>query len=94
MELCLGKEDLWRARRKLPLACVVARSGGGVGMEGAREEERDDGDWDAVSPGMRPCGGVAAFCSNCCSSCWSCYSSICCCKMQMGEALQRLLEIV
>jgi hypothetical protein len=32
-----------------------------VGVEGAREEERDDGGWDAVSPGMRLRGGLLHF---------------------------------
>jgi hypothetical protein len=67
------------------------RRRGSGGSQGGGERRRRLG---CGLPRNAPARGVAAFCSNCCSSCWSCYSSVCCCKMQMGEALQRLLEIV
>jgi hypothetical protein len=68
---------------------------------GRREEERDERREEACRRQLRCrlpedalAGGLAAFCSSCCSSYWSCYSSHRCCKMQMQIGLRQLLETV
>jgi hypothetical protein len=59
--------------------------------------------WDpqAVGMGKGPTfpenavrGGLPAFCSNCCGSCWSRYNAPSICKMQMQTLLQQVLETV
>jgi hypothetical protein len=64
---------------------------------GERRERRAGGETERLGcrrPGDARTGGVAAFCSSCCGSCWSRYSCRRCCKLQMQERLRRLLETV
>jgi hypothetical protein len=63
-----------------------------------REKERDETREEACGrllgcrlPEDALVGGLAAFCSSCCSSCWSAPR---CCKMKMQTGLQQLLETV
>jgi hypothetical protein len=64
---------------------------------GERRERRAGGETERLGcrrPGDARTGGVAAFCSICCGSCWSHYSCHRYCKLQMQERLRRLLEMV